>query len=67
MVEFGLGFGCWVLRMVWGGGKGFRTVGGAIFALLDHTLVVAVVAELSSVVEDGGGRSPYKPPSIVCK
>ncbi|KAL2494411.1 Uncharacterized protein Fot_38168 [Forsythia ovata] len=53
--------------MVWGGGKGLRRVGGAILALLDHTLVVDVVVELSSVVEDGGGRSPYKPPSIVCK
>lgn len=34
-------------------------------ALLDQTLVVDVAVELSSAVEDGGGRSPYNPPSIV--
>lgn len=55
----------WVLRMVWGGANGLRSVGGANFVVLDHTLVV-VAADLSSSAEDdGGGRSPYKPPSII--
>lgn len=39
---------------------GLRSVGGAIFALLDHAL-----AAFSSSDDDGGGRSPYKPPNIV--
>ena len=44
---------------------GLRRVGGAIFALLDHTTVVDGLPDFSSsVVDDGGGRSPYKPPSI---
>lgn len=43
-----------------------RRVGGANLVVLDHTLVVEVVEDLSSSVEDdGGGRSPYKPPNIV--
>lgn len=52
--------------MVWGGGKGFRRVGGANLVVLDQTLVVEVDVDLSSSAEeDGGGRSPYKPPNIV--
>lgn len=54
----------WDLRMVCGGAEteeGFRRVGGAILALLDQT--VELVVGLSS--SEGGGRSPYKPPSIL--
>lgn len=54
----------WGLRMVCGGAKideGFRRVGGAILALLDQTVVVVLVGLSSS---EGGGRSPYSPPSI---
>lgn len=36
-------------------------------ALLDQTLEADVVVELSSAVDDGGGRSPYNPPSILEK
>lgn len=52
--------------MVWGGGKGFRRVGGANLLVLDQTLVVAVDVGLSSSAEEevGGGRSPYKPPNM---
>lgn len=56
----------WDLRIVWGGGnpeKGLRRVGGAILVLLDHT-VELVLGLLSSSDADGGGRSPYNPPSI---
>ena len=41
---------------------GFRSVGGAIFALLDHT---TALPDFSSSDDDGGGRSPYKPPNII--
>lgn len=41
---------------------GLRSVGGAIFALLDHTTALPA---FSSSDDDGGGRSPYKPPNIV--
>lgn len=54
----------WDLRRVWGGVKiveGLRRVAGAILVLLDQTLVVG----LSSSAEEGGGRSPYNPPSIL--
>lgn len=41
-------------------------MGGANLVALDHTLEVEVVVDLSSsVADDGGGRSPYKPPNIV--
>lgn len=40
--------------------EGLRRVAGAILVLLDQTLVVG----LSSSAEEGGGRSPYNPPSI---
>lgn len=53
------------MRTVCGGGKGLRRVGGANLVALDHTLEVEVVVDLSSSgAEDGGGRSPYKPPNI---
>lgn len=57
----------WGLRIVCGGANtefGLRSVGGAILALLDHTLDDGAVV-LSSSVDEGGGRSPYNPPSIV--
>ena len=50
--------------MVCGGAKteeDLRSVGGAILALLDQTVVLL---GLSSSAEEGGGRSPYNPPSI---
>lgn len=54
-------------RRTEGGGvnaaAGFRRVGGAILALLDQT--TGLPPDLSSSDEDdGGGRSPYKPPNI---
>lgn len=55
----------WDLRIVCGGAKtdaGFRRVCGAILVLLDHTVVLL---GFSSSAEDGGGRSPYNPPSIL--
>lgn len=58
----GLGL-AWDLRTVWGGEKreaGLRRVAGAILVLVDQTLVVG----FSSSAEEGGGRSPYSPPSI---
>lgn len=49
------------LRIVWGILEGLRRVGGAILTLLDHTLFEG----FSSSDDDGGGRSPYNPPSIL--
>jgi hypothetical protein len=60
----GLGLVC-DLRIVCGGAKieeGLRRVCGAILVLLDHTVELL---GLSSSAEDGGGRSPYSPPSIL--
>ena len=59
----GLGLG-WARRRVWGGAKreaGLRSVAGAILVLEDQTLGVGL---LSSSAEEGGGRSPYRPPNI---
>lgn len=64
-----MGWGFWVLGLDWDlrmvcGAKiedGFRRVGGAILAVVDQTLEVVVVGLSSS---EGGGRSPYNPPSI---
>lgn len=55
------------LRIVWGVAntdEGLRRVGGAILTLLDQTLEVGFEG-FSSSVEEGGGKSPYNPPSIV--
>uniref|UniRef100_A0A2P2PNI0 Uncharacterized protein n=1 Tax=Rhizophora mucronata TaxID=61149 RepID=A0A2P2PNI0_RHIMU len=43
---------------------GLRRFGGAISVLLDHA-VEALAVDFSSSAEDGGGRSPYKPPNIL--
>lgn len=63
VVVVGLGLG-WTRRRVWGGAKreaGLRSVAGAILVLEDQTLGVGL---LSSSAEEGGGRSPYRPPNI---
>jgi hypothetical protein len=43
-----------------------RRVGGAILVALDHMEAVEALTS-SPADEDGGGRSPYSPPSILSK